>query len=325
LTIRVALAGCGAWGENLLRVLAASPRAEVAAVADPDRARLARARALSPRAALVAALDEALDAGVDAVVIATPPASHAELSLRALEAGADVFVEKPLALGVAEAERCAARAAALGRVAMVGHLLRYHPAVERLLALAREGALGELSSFGATRVSMSSARGRERGARAALWTLGPHDLSVLGALDPSGLREAVARAQPGGERLVLEARLESGLGARIELCRASPVKERRLRVAGASRIAVLDDVRAPDRIVLAARRERGGTPSIEQEIRVPWREPLAAEVDHFLRCVEERAEPLTPFDEGAAVVRVLARADATLEAAEAQAVGAGAV
>ena len=325
MTLRVALIGCGAWGENLLRALAGSARAEVAAVADPDRARLAAAGAIAPSARLAPSLDEALAAGVDAVVIATPPASHAELSLRALEAGADVFVEKPLALGAAEADRCAARAAALGRVAMVGHLLRYHPAVVRLLALARDGDLGDLAGFGATRLSMSAGRGRERGARAALWTLGPHDLSVLFALDASPVREVTARSMPGGERLALEARLESGLGARIELCRASPAKERRLRVVGASRIALLDDVRAPDRILIAGRAGRGGAaPSVEQEIRVTWREPLTIELEHFLSCVEEQARPLTSFDEGAAVVRALARAEATLDEAPAPAPAVGA-
>ncbi len=325
MTVRAALVGCGAWGENLLRALAESARAEVVAVADPDRARLARARALAPRARLAPSLDEALAAGVDAVVIATPPASHAELALRALDAGADVFVEKPLALAAAEAERCAARAAALGRVAMVGHLLRYHPAVARLVAIARGGELGELTGLSATRLS---ARGRSTGPRATLWTLGPHDLSVLGALDESPIRDAAARAGAGvGGEVLLEARLESGLPARIELCRSSPAKERRLRLAGTARIALLDDVRAPDRIVLARRgRSAAGPLSIEREIQVPWAEPLAIEIDHFLRCVEERARPLTPLEEGAAVVRALARAEAALDAIDAPpAVGAGAV
>jgi predicted dehydrogenase len=334
-SVRVALIGCGAWGENLLRTLAARERARVVAVADPDPARLGRARAIAPGARGVPSLDEALAAGVDAVVIATPPASHADLALRALEAGADVLVEKPLALGVADAERCAARAAALGRIGMVGHLLRFHPAVARLLDLARDGRLGRLTGMSATRRSTRVGGGfggaaglvpaeppsvdRDAGgAWPALWALGPHDLSVLRALDGAPLREIdaeAAPAAPGEERLLVSARLLSGIGAHLELGRSCLAKERRLRLTGTARIALLDDVRAPDRILLAARRARalaGEPPEIVEEIRVPWREPLAIELEHFLRCVEERSRPLTPLEEGAAIVRALARAEAAL-------------
>ncbi|WP_437913317.1 Gfo/Idh/MocA family oxidoreductase [Sorangium sp. So ce302] len=334
--VRVALVGCGRWGEKLLRALSENARARVVAVADVDRGRLSRARALAPRARLVRTIDEALAARVDAVIVATPAASHAELALRALEAGADVFVEKPLALSAAQADRCASRAAALGRIGMVGHLLRYHPSVVHLVALARERRLGDLVSFSAARLSMSvGAAGAGGGARSALWTLGPHDLSLLSALDSSPLAEARAHLAPCGELVTLEARLESGLAARIELCSSSPTKERRLRLVGSVGVAVFDDVRAPDRIVfLDARGAAAGAPSSERaahlelapagrELEVPWREPLSVEIEHFLRCVEDRAPPLTPLDEGAAVVRILERVEATLAPVGARVVAAG--
>ncbi|WP_437504014.1 Gfo/Idh/MocA family protein [Sorangium sp. So ce1099] len=327
MSVRVALVGCGRWGEKILRALSESARARVVAVADVERGRLALARALAPRARLVRTVDEALAARVDAVLIATPAASHAELALRVLEAGADVFVEKPLALSAAHADRCAARAVALGRIGMVGHLLRYHPSVVHLVALARERRLGDLVSFSAARLSTGGG-----GAASALWTLGPHDLSVLAALDPSPLAEARAHLSPGGERVTLEARLESGLAAQIELCSSSPTKERRLRVAGSARVAVFDDVRAPDRLLFLDGRgaaasssasERGALAPAAHELEVPWREPLSVEIEHFLRCVEERTPPLTPLDEGAAVVRILERVEATLAPVEARAVAAG--
>ncbi|WP_437778042.1 Gfo/Idh/MocA family protein [Sorangium sp. So ce1097] len=337
MSVRVALVGCGRWGEKLLRALSESARARVVAVADVDRGRFARARALAPRARLVRTLDEALAARVDAVLIATPAASHAELALRALEAGADVFVEKPLALSAIQADRCAARAAALGRVGMVGHLLRYHPSVVHLIALARERRLGELMSLSAARLSTGGAGG----ACSALWTLGPHDLSVLAALDPSPLVEARGHLSPGGERVTVELRLESGLAAQIELGSSSPTKERRLRLAGSARVAVFDDVRAPDRLLMLDGRgaaaggvvagltggavawTRDALAPAASELAVPWREPLAVEIEHFLRCVEERTPPLTPLDEGAAVVRMLERVEATLAPVEARAVAAG--
>lgn len=328
MSVRVGLIGCGAWGEKILRVLVASARAEVVAVADPDPARLARSRAIAPRARRARAFDEALGARVDAVVIATPPASHAELVLRALEAGADVLVEKPLAITAADAERCAARAAALGRIGMVGHLLRYHPAVARLVELAQGGELGELVAFAATR---SSARAAVD-ARSTLWALGPHDLAVLGALDASPADEIEASEERGG--VLIEARLESGTRARVALRRtctasaasAAAVKERWTRVVGARRAAWFDEVRAPDRILVGTPRGRArsaeGPLGVDREIRIEGADALAIEMEHFLRCVEERAEPLTPLSEGAAVVRALGRAEAALgERAERVAVG----
>lgn len=316
MSVRVGLVGCGVWGANVLRVLADDPRAEVVAVADLAGTRREVARGIAPRARWVPSLDEALGVGIDAVVIATPPESHAELTLRALDAGADVLVEKPLALAPADAERCAARAAALGRIAMVGHLLRYHPAVTRLLDLCESGDLGEPRRFSATRRSFRAPVGA-LDPRATLWALGPHDLAVLGALDPSPLRDIAAHAEaPPGESIALTARLESGLRAKLTLCRTSPVKERWTRVTGTRRVAWFDEVRSPDRILLATTRGRSlvvDEPlAIEREIRLDPGEPLALEVAHFLRCVEERTPPRTPLSEGTAVVRALARAEATL-------------
>lgn len=302
-SVRVALVGCGAWGTNLCRVLLHDPRAELVAVADTSSARREIAKAMAPSCAVVSSLEEVIALGARAVVIATPPRTHAPLALAALDAGLDVLVEKPLALTVADADRCVERAAERRRVAMVGHLLRYHPAVERLVALAREGALGPLREIVSSRLSMHGDR-----SVAALWSLGPHDLSVLHAIEPLSTIEALdVSGGPDGDPVVLALRTASGLAARIELSRVHPTKERRISVVGASRLATLDDVRAPDRIFLHDRGFVVEEPPAE-EIRVAFREPLAVEVDHFLRCVEERAAPRTPFEEGAAVVRVLAQA-----------------
>ena len=293
MSVRVALVGCGAWGRNLLRVLVEDRRAHVVAVADPDPARLAVAAQLAPAAAMVPSLDEAVACGVDAALIATPPHGHAGLVLRALAAGVDVFVEKPLATRVADAERCAARAAALGRVAMVGHLLLYHPAVERLLELARDGALGRLLGLESSRVSVAGNR-----SASALWTLGPHDFSVLHALDPSPIRALSVRAAHRGDPVFVDAELGSGLTASIALSQHGALKVRRIRVVGSAAAALFDDVHAPDRLLV------GGA-----EIGVAWREPLAVEIDHYLRCVEQRLSPRTSFDEGVTVVRALAEAE----------------
>ena len=310
MTIRVALIGCGAWGSNLLRVLEQSARAAVVAVADTHALKRRHARDLSPGAEVVASLDEALALGVDAVMIATPAHTHAALALAALDAGADVFVEKPLAMTVADAERCALRAEALGRIGMVGHLLRYHPAVTRLVEICRGGALGPLEHVEAARRSVNGDR-----TASALWTLGPHDLSVIHAVDPSSIDTISATGPASGADAVVEIALLSGLTARVALSRAHPSKERRFAVIGRDHAAIFDDVRAPDRVLLGRpTRRRGGATeiAITGEATVAWHEPLALEVDHFLRCVEERTPPRTGFSDGVMVVRALARAESAI-------------
>ena len=308
--IRVALLGCGAWGSNLLRVLEQSARATVVAVVDPNPLKRRHARDLSPGAAVVASLDEALALGVDAVVIATPAHTHATLALAALDQGADVFVEKPLAMTIADAERCAALAEARGRIGMVGHLLRYHPAVTRLVEICRGGALGPLEHVEASRRSVNGDR-----SASALWTLGPHDLSVIHAIDESPIAALTASGPANGADATMHLTLQSGLTARVALSRAHPVKERRFAVIGRDHAAIFDDVRAPDRVLLGRpTRRRGGAAeiAITGEATVAWHEPLALEIDHFLRCVEERMLPLTGFGDGVMVVRALAGAESAI-------------
>jgi predicted dehydrogenase len=190
---------------------------------------------------------------------------------------------------------------------MVGHLLRYHPVVVRLLELCRGGALGTLQHVEAARLSIAGDR-----TAPALWTLGPHDLSVLHALDPSPIRVLSVRGPSSGATAWIEAALDSGLTARIALSRSHPTKERQIAVIGSAQAAVFDDVRAPDRVLLGrAKRRRDGAfeITIADASPVSWREPLALEIDHFLRCVADRTPPLTSFAEGAQIVRVLARAE----------------
>lgn len=306
MSVRVALVGCGVWGKNLLRALVESPGAKVVAVADLNPAKLARARLVAPDAALVPSLEEALAARPSAVVIATPTNSHGPLVLEALDAGLDVFVEKPLAQSQSDAELCVARAASKGRVGMVGHLLRYHPSVERLIELTRERRFGILRHFTSERLSSASDR-----ASSILWSFGPHDLSVLRALDPSPIADIEAEWRDDGDRITVDLGLESGVTARIELARTNPTKERRLAVFGSALKGRFDDVRAPDRIAL----EGAGAASGAGEILVDWREPLALEIAHFLECVERRTAPRTSFEEGASVVRALARIEAAAQRA----------
>src|SRR3990172_1784579 len=127
----VAVIGAGYWGKNVVRALGAL--GALRTVCDPDGSRLKECGEAFPGVRLCAGYGDALrDGGVTAVAVAAPAALHAEIVSKALEAGKDVFVEKPLCLSAGEGERLVERAAALGRVLMVGHLLHYHGAVRKL-------------------------------------------------------------------------------------------------------------------------------------------------------------------------------------------------
>ena len=181
-----------------------------------------------------------------------------------------------------------------------------------MIDLARERRLGELRHFASSRL-----RSGGDYTSSIVWSLGPHDISILRALDPSPITAMGAQWSDEGGRVVLDVELESGVTARIELARANPTKERRISITGASKSALFDDVRAPDRVVLGASPIGllgAGMPrdpaAHTEAVCIDWREPLALELDHFLDCVERRTSPLTSFEEGASVVRVLARVEA---------------
>lgn len=325
--IRIAVLGAGAWGSNHVRALVHEPRAALVAIADPDpRARL-RAAGLAPTARCVADADEVIgDPDVDAIVIATPAITHATLALAALAAGKHVLVEKPLALDVADASRVAAAAAASGRVAMVGHLMVYHPAVVRLRQLLVDGAFGDLRYLHAIRANL----GRLRQDENVLWSLGPHDLSMLDFLLGQQPVSVAARGQsvlqPGIEDVVfLTLRYAGGEMAGIHLSWLHPRKERRLTLVGGHKMAEFDDV-APDKLRIY---DKGydRPPEFTQfaeyltlrdgDVHVPhvaMEEPLRLELRHFLDCIERGTPPITDLASGVRVVEVLAAASRSLAA-----------
>src|SRR5437763_1776775 len=191
--VPVAVIGCGYWGRNLVRNFA--ELGALAAICDPDQA---TASQLSARyGAPVRALEPMLrDPAIVGVAIAAPAAQHAALATAALEAGKHVFVEKPLALTVPEAEGLCTLAEQRGRVLMVGHLLQYHPAFIALRELVRDGALGRLQYLYSNRLNLGKVRREED----ILWSLAAHRWR----------RRAAGVAGPGAGEPVLEAGLEAG-------------------------------------------------------------------------------------------------------------------
>jgi predicted dehydrogenase len=326
--VRVAVIGAGAWGINHVRTFARLRAAELVAVCDPAEAARRRAGALAPRARLAARLSEVLAAAdVDAVVIATPAARHADHVRAALRAGKHVLVEKPLALRVADAEAVVDAARTAGRILMVGHLMLYHPAVDRLRQLIGAGELGRVLYLYALRVNL----GRLRSDENALWSLAPHDLSMilhlLDALPESVSARGGCYLQAGIEDVVfVNLRFPSGVLAQIQLSWLDPRKERRLTVVGSQKMVEFDDVHPTEKLRIYDKGYdapptfteyaeflsiRHGDTVIPQ---LALAEPLERECQHFVDCIATQTAPFTDGATALRVVKVLEAAQASLDA-----------
>ncbi|TKB80812.1 MAG: Gfo/Idh/MocA family oxidoreductase [Nitrospira sp.] len=308
--IRVACVGAGAWGANLVRNFGAMGALQV--ICDEDPNALKRAAKHCPDVPMVASYERVLaDSTIAAVVLATPATTHAAMAKQALLAGKDVFVEKPLALTLADGREVVDLASRLQRILMVGHVLRYHPAVAALDRLIARGELGKLQYAYSNRLNIGKFRREEN----ILWSFAPHDISTL--IHLVGQMPTTVQASGGtylqtGVPDVTMTHLEFSNGVRghIFVSWLHPIKEQRLVVIGDRKMAVFDDL-AKDKLVLyphevswvdrapVAHRGEAEVAPLEPE------EPLAAECRHFLECVERRTIPRTDGQEALRVLEVL--------------------
>jgi len=325
MTVRVGVVGLGYWGPNLARNFAALPGCELAWLCDASEAARERVAPTFPGARLTGELDDLLaDPALDAVALATPVPAHAELAERVLRAGKHCFVEKPLAQSVADAERVVAAGEEAGRVLMVGHLLVFHPAVTRLKEIARSGELGDIHYIYSNRLNLGKLRADEN----ALWSLGAHDVSVVLHLAEEEPSEVEARGEsymrPGIEDVVFcFLRFPSGLAAHLHLSWLDPHKERRFTIVGSRRMAAFDDMELERKVTIYDKGFDEDASSYGEYItrsgdiwspRIPNREPLRLECEHFVRCVAEGRTPLTDGHAGLRVVRVLEALQERLDA-----------
>ena len=322
--VRIGVAGLGYWGPNLARNFDSIAGSELAWCCDSSDEALARIAERFPGMRLTAELDELLgDPELDAVVLATPVPTHGELAVRVLEAGKHCFVEKPLAQSVADAERAVAAAREADRVLMVGHLLEYHPGVQKLKQLASGGELGEIYYIYGNRLNLGQLRADEN----ALWSLGAHDVSVVLHLADEEPYEVTARGESyvraGVEDVVFcFLRFPSGLSAHLHLSWLDPHKERRFTVVGSRRMATFDDMALEGKVTVYDKgfdedvRGYGEYITRSGDIfspRIANVEPLRLECDHFVECVAAGRQPRSDGESGLRVVRVLARLQESLE------------
>ncbi|MBM3307517.1 MAG: Gfo/Idh/MocA family oxidoreductase [Candidatus Eisenbacteria bacterium] len=324
--VDLALLGVGAWGKNLLRTFLRLRNATLRTVCDPDLSRC-HAALNGARGVEVSADAESVlsDPSIAAVAIASSARTHFDLARRAILSGKDVFVEKPMTLSVADAEELVRLAEAEHRVLMVGHLLIYHPAVEKMKQLVTSGEVGKVYYLYSQRLNL----GRIRTDENALWSFAPHDISValhvLGDAPVEVAARGAAYIQPGIEDVAfLHMRFRDDRLAQVHVSWLDPHKVRRTTLVGSEKMVVFDDAEPSEKIRIYDRGvDLNGTcvgysDSFTLrfgEVTAPvidMVEPLKAECAHFIDCVEARTKPRTDGRDGLRVVRVLDAAERSL-------------
>jgi predicted dehydrogenase len=322
----VAVVGLGYWGPNLVRNLYELPAAELVAVCDLDVGRLERIARRYPDVRRTTSYRELLeDPTVEAVAIATAVGTHFELARAALEAGKHVFVEKPMAGSIAEAEQLVAAAAAHGLTLMPGHTFLYSPPVNAVRDLIRGGALGDVYFVSMSRVNL----GLHQSDASVIWDLGPHDLSILrywlGESPVSVSAMTRCCVMPGVPDVAfVNLQYASGTVAHVELSWLAPSKLRRTAIVGSEKMVVYDDTSVePVRVF-----DSGVTvkePANFGEYRLTYRagdilspridvtEPLQVEMEDFCASIASRREPRSSVHIGLDVLRVIAAIDRSLQ------------
>ena len=317
---KIALVGCGYWGKNLCRNF--HSLGALSTVVDSTEYSQATALSIAPNASITPSLDDVLiDDQIQGIALATPAETHAELAVKAMRAGKDVFVEKPMALSICDAEAMQQVATDTGRILMVGHLLEYHPAVLKLRELLDSGGLGKINYVYSNRLNFGKVRTEEN----ALWSFAPHDVAVIlrlighspeevSASGGSYLSEGIADTTMSNLRFSDESR------AHIFVSWLHPFKEQRLVVVGDKKMAIFNDV-APfgEKLQLYPQNVEfeGSIPLLKKEeaefVEHANTEPLREECAHFLECIQSRQQPLTNAQSGIDVLKVLHACQKSIE------------
>jgi len=316
--MKIGLIGLGYWGKNIVRNLHELGALHTAC--DSNAATLSEMGEKYRDATFSLSPDEVINSSdIGAVAIATPASTHYELVKASLLAGKDVFVEKPLALTVAEGEELTALAKQAGQILMVGHILHYHSAVTKLKELISKGELGKIQYIYSNRLNIGKLRTEEN----ILWSFAPHDISVILML--LGEEPVTVSAFGGGyinadiyDTTLTTLEFRNGVKGHIFVSWLHPFKEQKLIVVGSKGMAVFDDV-SDEKLLLyphSIEWQEGRIPVVQKAdhrtIPVEKGEPLKDELRHFLECVTSRQRPRTDGNEGVRVLRVLDAAESAL-------------
>lgn len=324
--IRIGVIGCGYWGPNLIRNFSHLKGSDVAICSDLSEDRLKHMQSLYPKLETTTDYRRVLSSNVDAVVVATPPETHARLTIEALRAGKHVFVEKPLALSSAEGASMVAEAEKAKRVLLVGHTFVYTAAVNKIKEVIDSGELGEIFYVSTTRVNLGIFQEHVN----VVWDLAPHDISILNYI-LDRMPESVATQASCSIRKNVEdvafinLRYPGNVLAHIHVSWLNPNKIRSTTVVGSKKMLVYDDISALEKIRIY---DKGVTvtPHYDTfgEFNLSYRygdiliprlddaEPLKVACQHFVDCVEKGVRARSSGVHGLDTVRVLEAAVASI-------------
>ena len=323
----LAVIGTGSWGKNLVRNFYELRRQSAVYACDLDSAKLERLRNSFPLLKTTSDYNEILaNDNIKAVVVATNAASHYAQAKQALAAGKDVFVEKPLTLNYRDAVELVELAERQQGILMVGHLMIHHPVSQQLREMITGGELGEVYYIYSQRVNLGQVRKDEN----ALWSFGPHDLSLLFYLLGQEPLDVAARGQTylqiGIEDVVfVNLNFPNRVSAHIHLSWLDPHKLRKITVVGSKKMAVFDDTATTEKLRIYDNRAEkkidydtyGDYITLRfGDVVIPYvavTEPLKLECQHFLECIEKRQAPRTDGRDGLRVVKVLEAANYSLK------------
>jgi predicted dehydrogenase len=310
--IQIAQIGCGYWGPNLLRNFQQSPNCVVVGLADPAEKSRKSIAEKYPAIPLHENPESVINnPAVDAVVIAAPARFHYELTRTAILAGKDVMVEKPLALKYKEGKELVGLAEDQGRVLMVGHILEYHPAIQKIRDFLERGDLGELQYIASSRLNLGKIRSEEN----VLWSFAPHDIAIVQRLAGTLPGQVMATGSTFLQEKTTDIAhshlfFRSGVHAHVHVSWLNPFKEQRLSIVGSKAMVTYNDVRKelllyPHLIEMGSSGPPVPTRADPQPIQFGDDEPLARECTAFLEAVRTRIPPLTDGPSGLDVLQTL--------------------
>lgn len=324
--IRLAVVGTGYWGKNIVRAFSNTQPTALYACCDADQDRLQQIKKSYPGIQAYTSYDTLLlDTKVDGIAIATPSPTHFMLARQALGSGKHVYVEKPMTMTASESSELIELAAHHSRILMVGHLMIYHPAIQKLKVIIDSGELGDIFYVYTQRLNLGIIRENEN----AWWSLAPHDISIILYLSGS----VPSRISVNGQGYLrshvqdvvfAELQFEDGRMAQIHVSWLDPHKMRKLTVVGSRKMVVFDDMEPIEKLKIYDKgveglgyESYGDALTLRQgEIYIPnvtMEEPLKRECQHFVECVIHGHKPVTDGENGLAVVKILEAGQQSLD------------
>jgi predicted dehydrogenase len=330
--VKLGIIGCGHWGKNLARNYSLTDDCLVKTIAENSIDRQNHLKEIFEDVEIISDYNHILnDPSIDAVVIATPPVSHFTFTQKALNAGKHVFVEKPLALNVKDAKELVEHAHHLNKILMVGHTVLYNESVKIMRDIIKSGEIGEVYYIYASRLNLGIVRPDVN----VMWSLAPHDISVLlYILEKKPLKvsaKGLSYIQNNIEDVVyLNITFENNINAQIHLSWLDPNKKREITIVGSKKMLVYDDLSAERIKIFDKGIERndgniylGEYNSFAEynfihragDVMIPKvniNEPLKQECRHFIECIKDNVEPLTSGRSAISVIQILESADLSL-------------